>query len=91
MVGGMMVIKIKPGHREHLLEALKEHGRVAFNSEPGLVRFDIYPDPDDADSIWFYEAYVDQEAFELHLESPSHVEQWSNFGRDHCTEEWPQP
>ena len=44
MFGGIFVMKIKPGHREHLIEALKEHGRAAKATEPGLRRFDIYPD-----------------------------------------------
>jgi len=44
MFGGIFVMKIKPGHREHLIEALKEHGRTAKATEPGLRRFDIYSD-----------------------------------------------
>jgi len=94
MFGAIFVMKIKPGHKEHLIEALKEHGSVAAATEPGLRRFDIYPDPNDPNRIWFYEAYEDEEAFNVHLKGPSHVEKchvekWVNFGREHCMDEWP--
>ena len=89
MIGAIFVMKIKAGHREHLIEALKTHGRYATANEKGLRRFDIYPDADDENRIWFYEAYVDDEALNEHLEGPSHIEQWINFGREHCIEEWP--
>jgi len=36
MVGAIFVMKIKPGHKEHLIEALKEHGCIAAATEPGL-------------------------------------------------------
>ena len=89
MFGAIFVMKIKPGHREHLIEALKEHGRAAKATEPGLRRFDIYPDPHDTNRIWFYEGYVDEAAFDVHLKGPSHIEKWVNFGREHCIDEWP--
>ena len=89
MVGIIFVMKIKRGHKEHLIEALKEHGRIAAATEPGLRRFDFYPDPNDSDRIWFYEAYVDEEALDIHLKGPSHIEKWTSFGREHCMAEWP--
>ncbi|MDA1279551.1 MAG: putative quinol monooxygenase [Chloroflexi bacterium] len=89
MIGAVFVMKIIPGHKEHLLEALKEHGRVASATEPGCLRFDIYPDQKEENWIWFCEGYVDRDALSVHLEGPSHIKQWRDFGREHCMEEWP--
>ena len=70
MVGAMFVMKIRPGHKEHLIEALKERGRIAAATEPGLRRFEFYPYGNDTDRIWFYEGYVDEEALNIHLKGP---------------------
>ncbi|MCH8223857.1 MAG: antibiotic biosynthesis monooxygenase [Chloroflexi bacterium] len=89
MIGAIFVMKTKPGHREHFIEALKEHGRAATATEPGLRRFDIYPDQEEPDWIWFAEGYVDRDALDSHLKGPSHIEKWVEFGREHCVAEWP--
>ena len=89
MIGVMFVLKIKPGHREHLIGALSEHGRVVSESELGCLRFEVFPDQADENKIWFFEAYEDQAAFEIHLKGESHIKQWAEFGRVHCIEEWP--
>ena len=89
MIGAIFVMKIIPGHKEHLIEALIEHGRAARATEPGCKRFDIYPDQKEENWIWFCEGYVDQAALEIHLEGPSHIEQWRDFGSKHCMEESP--
>ncbi len=81
MVGAIFVMKIRPGHKGHLIEALKEHGRIAAATEPGLGRFDFYSDPNDHNGTWFYEAHVDEEALSTHLKGPPHVEKWLRFGR----------
>ncbi len=89
MVRAIFAVKIKPGHREHLLQALTEPGRIAAATEAGLRRFDMYPDPHDPNRLGFYEAYVDEEALNMHLQGLSHIEKWLNFGREHCVDEWP--
>ncbi len=89
MIGAVFVMKIKPGHREHLVEALVMHGRAAAATEPGCLRFDIFPDQENPNWIWFCEGYVDRDALNVHLNGESHIEQWVEFGREHCIEEWP--
>jgi quinol monooxygenase YgiN len=89
MIGAIFVMKIIPGHKEHLIEALIKHGQAARATEPGCVRFDIFPDQKEENWIWFSEGYVDEEAIETHINGPSHIEQWANFGQGHCMEEWP--
>ena len=56
MIAAFIPMQIKPGHKDHLIEALKDHSRIATATEPGTNRIDIYQDPEDADRIWFYEA-----------------------------------
>ena len=89
MLGAIFVIKIKPGHRDHMIEALKKHGDVVATTEPGCLRFEIFPDHEDENKIWFFEAYEDQAALDTHLIGESHIKQWAEFGRQHCTAEWP--
>ena len=89
MIAAFFPMQIKPGHKDHLIGALKDHARIATATEPGTKRIDIYQDPEDADRIWFYEAYVDQAAFDAHLQGRSHIEKWYDFGRVHCMAEWP--
>lgn len=60
-------IRFKPDHTAHAIEALKEHCRTALAIEPGAKRHEFYLDPEDPNKIWFYEAFVDEAAIEIHI------------------------
>ena len=72
MRGAILRFEVKPEHREAFLRAVVEHGRAAAPAEPGLRRFDVLVDEDDANRIFLYEAYVDAAAFTAHLAGESH-------------------
>ena len=38
-------------------------------AEPGCVQYDAHRDPDDPDTFFLFERYVDKEAFEAHAAS----------------------
>lgn len=68
-----------------VLRALPEH-RAAFvdaclavvapsRAEPGCLFFDLLVSEKDADEVVFYEAYVDEAAFQAHMAAP-HTREW---------------
>ena len=58
-----------PGKRDELIEALGTHF-PNVEEEAGTVIYAMHADNDDADVIWFYELYTDQDAFAAHSGSP---------------------
>lgn len=65
-------MKIDPAHTHEVVEAYREHGRVASESEAGLVRFDVHQDGADPNTLLLYEAYADDTAHRVHVEGDSH-------------------
>ena len=68
----IITMQIDPAHVGEVIEAYKEHGRVASETEPGLVRFDVHQDQADPNRIILYEAYASDEAHATHVEGESH-------------------
>ncbi len=65
-------MRIDPAYTQEVVEAYREHGRVASETEPGLVRFDVHQDGEDQNRLFLYEAYADDEAHRVHVEGESH-------------------
>jgi autoinducer 2-degrading protein len=63
---------VDPAHVQEVIEAYKEHGRVAAETEPGLVRFDVHQDQADQTRIILYEAYASDAAHAAHVAGDSH-------------------
>jgi quinol monooxygenase YgiN len=74
MFAAICRFQIKPEHRQAFVEALVHHGRAAVPVEPGTLRFDVIEDRNDANCVFLYEAYADTDAFQAHLQGPSHQE-----------------
>lgn len=68
----MISMQIDAAHVGEVVEAYKEHGRVASETEPGLLRFDVHQDQADPNRIILYEAYASDEAHATHVEGASH-------------------
>jgi len=60
----------QPG--QDFIEALVEHGRAAVAGESRTLRFDVIEGRNDANCVLLYEAYEDTDAFQAHLQGPSH-------------------
>jgi quinol monooxygenase YgiN len=67
-----ITMQIDPEHTQAVVDAYREHGRVASETEPGLVRFDVHQDQADPNRIILYEAYASDEAHATHVEGESH-------------------
>jgi autoinducer 2-degrading protein len=57
---------LRPGCRERFLPLILENARRSVADEPGCRRFDVCEDPADPASIFLYEIYDDEAAFEAH-------------------------
>jgi quinol monooxygenase YgiN len=68
----LITMTIDPAHTQDVIAAYKEHGRVASETEPGLVRFDVHQDSSDPNHLYLYEAYADDQAHAIHVEGDSH-------------------
>ena len=52
------------------MKAIVEDARDSVEKEPGCLRFDVIQDASHMDRIWLYEVYVDEGAFQAHLQTP---------------------
>jgi (4S)-4-hydroxy-5-phosphonooxypentane-2,3-dione isomerase len=68
----IVTMQIDPAHVDEVIDAYKEHGRVAAETEPGLVRFDVHQDQADPTRIILYEAYASADAHAVHVAGDSH-------------------
>jgi autoinducer 2-degrading protein len=66
MIGLIFWVKARPGEKEGFVEFLQWDAQVAKESEPGTLRFEFYDDPNDANALYVYEAYQDEDAFAAH-------------------------
>jgi|APSaa5957512622_1039677.scaffolds.fasta_scaffold103626_2 (4S)-4-hydroxy-5-phosphonooxypentane-2,3-dione isomerase len=69
MYGILFRAEAKPGKYQELIEHAEWTVEVCNKEEPGTWRFDFYPDPDNDQAIYVYEAYRDREAFEAHKQN----------------------
>lgn len=67
----------KDGEAEHVEAAIRELAGPA-RQEPGMILYQAHRDPDNPNTFFFYEQYVDEDAYKSHVESP-HFQQWG-FG-----------
>jgi len=74
-------IQIKEGHKQAFVEAMLDDAKGSLNNEPGCLRFDVVQDAGDANRIWLYEVYVDEAAFQAHLQAP-HFIKWRDTVKD---------
>ena len=66
MIAHLMKLTANAGMIDELTEFLRWDAAVCASDEPATLRFDVFAVPDDPDSVYLYEAYVDDEAFDAH-------------------------
>lgn len=72
---------VKPGTEQGFLERF---GDLVAQSraEPGCINYDFHQHPTEPHRFIFYENYVDQAAFDLHLTQP-HTQRWVDYANAH--------
>jgi len=63
--GGVARVTAKAGKIDELLEFLRWDAEVS-RLEAGTLRFDVWPDPLDTNTVVLSEAYTDSDAFKVH-------------------------
>ena len=73
-----VTIKIKEDRVDEFMTASLGDAQGSVRDEPGCFRFDILQDPQLASRFYLYEVYLDQKAFDAHLEAP-HFIKWKSI------------
>lgn len=61
--------RIRPGHVETFLEAMKHQAKSSLEREDSCLQFDVCTAPGDPGHIFLYEVYRNEAAFQAHLET----------------------
>ncbi len=78
-------LRIKPDQLEAFKEAVKEEMRDALSLEPGVLAIYAVADKDDPTKIMFFEMYVNEEAYQVHRETP-HFKKYFETTKDMIAE-----
>ena len=62
--------QIEPGQTDVFLAAVRKNAEQSFNQEVGCQQFDVCQDRQFPNSIFLYEVYDDEAAFETHKLTP---------------------
>ena len=62
----VVIIEVKPGQREAVLQVAKAHAARSLSGEPGTLQFDVLVPINQDDKVMLYEAYLDEAAYEVH-------------------------
>ena len=76
---------IKEEFTDRFIEEITADAMGSMKNEPGCLRFDVIRDGDDPNRIWLYEVYVDEAAFQAHMETP-HFIRWRDTTQDWVAE-----
>lgn len=81
MLALLVTVHMQPEHRDAFLESMLDDARGSVNDEPGCFRFDVLQDDNDPNTIYLYEIYKDQAAFDAHLKAPHYI-RWRDTVKD---------
>jgi len=68
-----VTVKLKPNSMDAFLPLIRENAAASVRDESGCYVFDIVLPEDEADTVYLYEVYADDAAFEAHKQT-SHYE-----------------
>jgi quinol monooxygenase YgiN len=63
-------LRARPGERDRLVGVLAPLVEAA-RAEAGTERYVLHHSRDDADEVWFYERYADEDALAAHRDGPA--------------------
>lgn len=78
-------LRIKPDQLDAFKEAVREEMRDALRYEPGVVALYAVADKDDPAKLLFFEMYVNEEAYQIHRETP-HFKKYFETTKDMITD-----
>lgn len=69
-------LDVQPDRIDEFTAAIHTNALASLNDEPGCIRFDVQRDTSDPRRFYFYEIYIDQDAFEVAHHSAPHYAAW---------------
>ena len=64
-----VTFEVKPGHEAEFLARVKRQAAESLAREPGCHQFDVCRPAARADTVFLYEIYSDEAAFQAHMET----------------------
>merc|ERR1712129_156111 len=77
-IGVWVTVTIKEERVEKDFYKAMEKNSKGSRGEPGCLRFDVIRDRSDENKFYFYEVYVDDDAFAFH-KTTEHFKAWADF------------
>ena len=65
--------RIEPGQMDRFVPLIRDNAASSLDAEPGCKVFDVCRDPAAPDTIFLYEVYDDEAAFQAHQASPHYA------------------
>ncbi|NSX53644.1 putative quinol monooxygenase [Parasulfitobacter algicola] len=76
-----VTLTLKENQHEAFMYLMLENAHASLANEPGCQRFDVCADPNQPKTVFLYELYDDQTAFQAHLAS-KHFQAFDTFTAD---------
>ncbi len=76
----LVELTLNAGQKDAFLTRAREHRRNVLSKEPGCKAFELLAPTDGSETIFLYEAYVDQAAIDHHMETPYMKEYMADTG-----------
>jgi autoinducer 2-degrading protein len=68
-------LTVRPDKISEFLAGAEDDSTCSVRDEPGCLRFDVLKDANSENKFYFYEVYVNDEAFTAHTQAP-HYARW---------------
>ena len=65
-----VTFELQPGTTERFMPLMLQNAQASLHDEPGCLQFDVLSPEDKAETIFLYEVYENDQAFEQHLQTP---------------------
>ena len=65
--GALLHLTAHPGQRDDLVHVLGNYLKTLEEGEPGTTLISVALDPNDEDTVWMWEEFVDGEAVQAHF------------------------
>lgn len=69
-------LEIRPGMLDEFTAGIHENAIATLRDEPGCIRFDVHQDATIPTRFYFYEIYIERQAFEVEHKQAPHYERW---------------
>ena len=83
----LVTINCKPEYQDAFIESIQEHARFSLENAPGILLYEVMQDREDPSIIYVYNIFVDEAAFEVHVQAPYNLK-WLDEIKDWHGSDW---